>query len=468
MRSRSFSGLALVALSLPAAFVTLAVACGDDPELVVNTGGAGGGVGGGEAGHTSAQGGDGGLLLTTGPGSGGSVSDGGGGACAGDLTEAELLPLDMYLMLDRSLSMEEETDTPGVTKWEAIKSALSSFAVDSQSVGIGVGLQYFPANAPCSSDAACGGSYCYLDACNNTATPAPCQGDADCPGQVAGSCVPLGQCGAATCTAIGGTCPNMLPCVAVTDSVCVTADSCAVTNFSTPDVAIGELPGSEAALSASLASRDPAPIPYGFTATGPALHGAIDYAQTWATANPTHRTIVVLATDGSPTQCAPTGSAAVAAIAATGFHTAPSVTTFTIGVFAPGDTTGPANIEAIADSGGGQAFVVDAMGDVAQDFIDALNAIRTEALECEFDIPDPPSGQEVDYDKVNVELDGETIPYVGSEGACDPVTGGWYYDAPPSSGPETILLCDASCDELQQTIGASVSIRVGCDTFVPR
>jgi hypothetical protein len=445
-----------------------AAACGDDPELVVQAGGAGGAAGGTAGAGNGTGGGEGGIILS-GPGSGGAAgSVGAGGDCAGTVSEGQLLPLDMYIMLDRSLSMEEETVTAGVTKWDAIKSALSGFAVDSQSAGLGVGIQYFPANAPCAQDADCPGSYCYLKSCNNTSTPAPCQADADCPGQVAGSCVPLGQCGAASCTSIGLNCPNMIACSAVTSSVCVAADICAASIYSAPNVDIAVLPGVEPALTASLASRDPAPIPYGFTPTGPALEGAIDYAQSWAAANPTHRTIVVLATDGSPTLCAPTGSAAVAAIAAVGLNTTPSVQTFTIGVFAPGDTTGPANIQAVADAGGGQSFVVDAMGDVTQDFIDALNAIRTEALECEFDIPEPPPGQTLDYGKVNVELDGVAIPYVGTAGACDPVTGGWYYDEPPSSGtPSKIILCDASCDELKETIGASVSIRVGCDTVVP-
>lgn len=457
-----------VGLGGAASLGLLVVACGDDATATTSSGNPGAG---GESTASMGQGGSGAMggIDFVGPGgSSAGGNTGSGGSCAGDVTPAALTPLDMYIMLDRSLSMEEETESVGVTKWDAIKSALAGFTADSQSAGIGVGIQYFPANAPCDADADCGGGTCYLKACNNSTPPSPCQNDNECPGQVAGSCVTLGQCGASTCTNVGGSCGGALTCAAVTNSVCVSANICDVSDYSTPDVAIAVLPGVAGAFNASLDAHEPAPIPFGFTPTGPALQGAIDYAQTWATANPEHRTIVVLATDGAPTQCAPTGSSAVAAIAAVGFNTTPSVSTFTIGVFSPNDMTGPTNIEAIAQSGGGESFVVDAMGNVTQQFIDALNAIRTEAIECAFDIPEPEQGQTIDYGKVNVELAGDTLPYVGSIAGCDPTTGGWYYDVNPAQGtPSQIVLCDASCDTLKENLGQDLEIRVGCETVLP-
>ncbi len=437
------------------------------PSCSDETGAAGGSSVGGSA--SSAMGGSGGGLFTTGStgNTGGDGGSGGDDSCAGDVKPAELLPLAMILMLDRSLSMEEDTDTPGVTKWDSVKSALSDFATDTQSAGIAVGLQYFPANPPCSNNTDCPASSCYLLACNNSATPSPCQSDVECPAQLVGSCVPLGQCGAATCTDVGGTCDGTTPCVAVSDSVCVTADICAVSDYSTPQVAIAPLPGSAGAITASLNTHFPTPIPFGFTPTGPALKGAITYAQSFAAANQGQRTIVVLATDGSPTQCAPAGSAAVAGLAAVGYGSDPSVQTFTIGVFAPGDVVGPANIQAIAESGGGKAFVLDAMANVTQQFIDALNAIRTEGRLCEYAIPEPPPGQTIDYGRVNLDVDGATIPYVGFPSNCDSVTGGWYYDVNPTQGtPTQIRLCEASCGELD-SVGSTVEIRVGCATVVP-
>ncbi len=97
-----------------------------------------------------------------GDGGGGSARDGGGqqmsdggaqasdaGADAGiDVCQAisskgKQQPLDMYLMLDRSKSMNEALGTSG-TKWAAITAALTSFLGQSGMDGISVGLQYFP------------------------------------------------------------------------------------------------------------------------------------------------------------------------------------------------------------------------------------------------------------------------------------------------------------------------------------
>ena len=443
-------------------------------------GGSGASSSGGSGGTSFAGTSFGGTLSSGGnAGSGGNSGSGGSGgdSCAGDVSKAERIPLDMIVMLDRSLSMNELAGAQ--TKWAAVTSALDSFFGDTESAGIGVGLQYFPANAPCTGDGDCTDGFCYLNVCNNTVSSKlqPCQSDADCPGTATGTCVPLGGCGSASCVEVGSDCGNGLgTCSAVTASVCVksgqTPDEqlCEAPQYATPSVGIAELPGNGAALTSSLAAHDPAPLPFGFTPTGPALQGAIDYAKEWAVANPTHRVVAVLATDGFPTKCAPSGDSAVAAIAAVGRFEA-EIETFTVGVFKDGDVEGPQNVQAIAESGGGQAFIVDQAGDVAQQFIDALNAIRGEALECEFEIPDPPQGETLDYEKVNVEFsDGSTtttIPFVGSPAACDPVEGGWYYDVPPSvDTPSKILVCDQNCDVFKSTPGAEINIRVGCETVV--
>ena len=47
-------------------------------------------------------------------------------ACATEDTPAQAVPLDIYLMLDISASMLDQTQG-GTTKWDAIKSALTSF-----------------------------------------------------------------------------------------------------------------------------------------------------------------------------------------------------------------------------------------------------------------------------------------------------------------------------------------------------
>ena len=106
------------------------------------------------------------------------------------------------------------------------------------------------------------------------------------------------------------------------------------------------------------------------TPTEPALEGAIDYASAWAKAHPTHKVIVVFATDGLPMGCDSTVGGA-AKIAAAGLAGAQSIATYVIGVFGDQDcpggvTQGQAcdvvtNTNQIAKGGGtGSAFIVNA------------------------------------------------------------------------------------------------------------
>ncbi len=69
--------------------------------------------------------------------------------CASSTQTASLAPLDLYIMMDQSGSMDLATGT-GVSKWVAISSAIQGFLTDVKSIGIGVGIQYFPLTT-CSS-----------------------------------------------------------------------------------------------------------------------------------------------------------------------------------------------------------------------------------------------------------------------------------------------------------------------------
>src|SRR6188768_577828 len=189
-----------------AACVLLGVtsACGSGTSSNVNGSGANGtGANGtGANGHA-------GTSTTTGPvlGLGGDdgTNNGDGGSspvgeeCAGDLVEAQRIPLDMYVMLDVSGSMTELTAGAAmVTKWQAVSSALSDFVTDPASDGIGMGLQVFPirhpdAPASCLSNAECGDfGPCFLKACwGYDAALLPCNTGLDC-GQF-GPCIEFGN-----------------------------------------------------------------------------------------------------------------------------------------------------------------------------------------------------------------------------------------------------------------------------------
>jgi hypothetical protein len=104
----------------------------------------------------------------------------------------------------------------------------------------------------------------------------------------------------------------------------------------------------------------------------------------------------------------------------------------------------------------------------------AKGVVTTSKLACSIDIPPPPSGvMTIDPTKVNVSVktpSAETI-LLGVDDAtkCDPVKGGWYYDAP--ANPKTINLCKASCDAANTQVGVDKSgelvVTFGCNTVKP-
>jgi hypothetical protein len=396
-------------------------------------------------------------------------------ACAGDLTEAAPVPLDLYVMLDISASMLDSTES-GVSKWEAVTAALTEFVTDPRSSGLGVGIQYFPLRkegvpATCSSDDECGdGGPCYLKLCWNSLALQPCRGDQDCGDE--GPCLDLAVCAEDdryVCREPGVECrdgdESYGTCTLASESFCIHSSSCLVSDYATPAVAIGALPGVAADLVASIEAQEPD----GSTPTGPALAGALEQASLWASEYPDRSAAAVLVTDGLPTECDPVEIGEVADLAATSLAGMPRVPTFVIGVFGPADDS-LENLEQIARAGGSDAFVVDTSGDVASQLLEALDAIRETRLSCEFRIPEAPSGEALNYSAVNVQVatsgGGDLLYYVASADDCGR-SGGWHYDVDPAiAAPTKVVLCAASCDDLQGDPSASVELALGCSTVV--
>ncbi len=98
-------------------------------------GGAGGGAGGGGAGGTSGTGG------------GFEPIDAGFSVCSDVGRPVSLTPLDLFILLDVSFSMDYDF------KFPAVRSAIKSFATNQQFAGLGVGVQYFPLRSQCRIDA---------------------------------------------------------------------------------------------------------------------------------------------------------------------------------------------------------------------------------------------------------------------------------------------------------------------------
>lgn len=95
--------------------------------------------------------------------------------CLGETHQAEVVGLDIFVMLDISASMGEALPrtlpTAAQTKWDAVKQSLQAFVQAPESSGIGMGLQYFPQQREgvpdaCTSNEDCGvGGPCSASVC---------------------------------------------------------------------------------------------------------------------------------------------------------------------------------------------------------------------------------------------------------------------------------------------------------------
>ncbi len=363
-----------------------------------NTGGTGNSAASGNGGTGA------GVQLDGGSGTGGTLS-----GCATESHTGELVPVDMFVMLDRSGSMQDNG------KWGQVTGAIQQFVDLPNLTKLGMGIGFFPAPP---------------------AVPPP-----------TGACVFPEPCGFYECVPIFNACGGFI----------APNDSCVATDYQTPSVPIADLPGVGAQIKTAMSGQTPAgditPIP-------PALEGAIDYATMWALAHTDRVTVVVLATDGEPNGCVPGAVSDAAAHAAEGLAQVPSVRTYVIGV---GDL---AALNEIAAAGGTKQVIPVSAGNAGADFLKALDEIRG-AVSCQYVLP-LSAGGDVDPLKVNLGWtpeggSQEIIPHVAGAGSCagNP---GWYYDDP--NDPKQVLLCPATCDLVTNTKG-SLNVVFGCKTVIP-
>jgi hypothetical protein len=422
-----------------------------------DAGSAGVGASSGDSGKPA----DGPTIQLDGPNAEGGPSD--AEVCASQWAKADRVPLAMYILIDQSSSMADRTQTSEV-KWDAITAALTSFVSSPDAADLWAGIQYFPLRVPppgpCDSSRKCsGGAVCVS---NNAQTLFWCFA----------SCTSASQCAA------GQECS-----MSTSGGTLLCSDQCDSASYANPDVEIGALSSTSQtqSITSSLNSHQPL---YG-TPTRAALQGGIDHCKAWGASHPDLKTIVVLATDGVPSECLPSGveytdpaaNQAVVQVAQQGANGSPAVQTFVIGIFGPNDRPGGidpvANLNAVAAAGGsGTAVLVDTTKDLTQQLLQALSSIRGKALECRYKIPAPDGGT-LDFNKVNVQFTPgggpiETLYYVADEAHCDPNTGGWHYDviAGPGSTPSWIEMCAVTCSKLKSDNMGQVNIQLGCKTAI--
>jgi hypothetical protein len=210
-------------------------------------------------------------------------------------------------------------------------------------------------------------------------------------------------------------------------------------------------------------------VPQGQTPTAPAFTAALELATAYAVSHLDRSVVVVLATDGLPTTCAPTDTIALATLAQEAFESAGHVRTLVVASesLSGGDRSG---FERIAKAGGtGRALSVDPRADVARQLGDALRATADRKVACDLALPEPPMGERLDYDAVNVVLEGDegrtTFPRVAGSSSCS-ASGGWYFDVDPAIGaPSRLNVCKASCERLSMAT-SKLRVELGCKTVV--
>jgi hypothetical protein len=117
------------------------------------TGGSGGAAGagvitGGTGAGDGTGGAAGGVLIGGAPGTGGGFV-----GCQALASPARPPPVDAFLLVDKSTSMDEPIGTPSVTLWDATVGGIQVFVQHPDAAGTGVALQYFGLPDACDPDA---------------------------------------------------------------------------------------------------------------------------------------------------------------------------------------------------------------------------------------------------------------------------------------------------------------------------
>lgn len=399
---------------------------------------------------------------------------------------ARLAPLDVFLLVDSSGSMHETTEHD-LQKWAEVKKALRQFLQDPRSAGLAASVRFFPSvfsGVPtrCNVEADCNGhGPCELTGVCLPSATALCSDDAGCAklGAAGDTCRPLGRCtvGAGTkdeetyclpdyqkdCVEGGAL---LGACVPV--GVCLGRDACQAADYEALDAPVRSLPEGTEALLATLDARKVD----GGTPLLPALRGTLAAARAWSAGHADHKVIVVIATDGMPSECddaipehpelVPEHLRAAAAEGVAG-----GVQTFVLGVFTPKQAAeAELGLGALAEGGGSQhAFIVTTDGKIAAGLLDALTDVRATSR-CDYVLGT--GAQRVRTETVSVSLPTQsgTRPgtYVPGPSACSDAPGaGYYFDTDVTGAARTsrLVLCPDACAAIAART-AEVRIEATC------
>ncbi len=245
---------------------------------------------------------------------------------------------------------------------------------------------------------------------------------------------------------------------------------CTATSYATPSIEIDSIATSGPKVSQALSNERT--LLGGQTPWFPALEGALQHAQDWQSANPARTTIVVMITDGYPTECDTdinhitqmVGEFYAGTAGTYNTRGQPGIRTYIIGI-----AVDEFNLDFVSQAGGtGQATIADGSG-AANQIASALRDIvqsSSASTQCTISIPPPPGGTALDPNKVQLLYSPfvgsqQELPYLDSASGCAGPNGGYYYDN--ATAPTRVTLCPCSC----ANIGAGqLAFLFGCSPAV--
>lgn len=240
-------------------------------------------------------------------------------------------------------------------------------------------------------------------------------------------------------------------------------DRCDKSSYKTPDVAMMPLPSQAFGQALDAIGEEDW---RGGTPTLHVLQGLFDQIDSAQSSDP-GRYAVVLVTDGHPQDCDDDSIEAVAELVQS---RAADVPTYVIGVENPPLDDAPdvtSNLTVIAEAGGtDKAYLIDT-GDPTKTtnaFKVTIDAIRSAAVSCKLEIPDPPTGQTFDKQKVSVRaLSGASETALSYDPDC--MTGdSWHYDDPKA--PKELVLCTDTCKALQNDERVELVVDFECEPVI--
>lgn len=109
-------------------------------------------------------------------------------------------------------------------------------------------------------------------------------------------------------------------------------------------------------------------------------------------------------------------------------------------------------------------FDMTTQPDLADALAGALDEITKSLRSCEYPVPEPPQGQTLDPDRVNVLYTpgAGTTRTVGRDPSADECNEGWQY----SADGEHIVLCGELCQQVQSDPDDKVEVLFGCETVI--